>query len=521
MKKYLKLGLKVLVAIVLLGALWILVGVLWPVAMPEAKPAPDRLLITEANLVDVRAGIVRQGQDILVEKGAIVAVGEDLRAEGLEVAGTEVVQARGQYVIPGLFDMHVHSMKLSPILTHPLFVAAGVTAVRDMGGCIGIDDAWVACADEKKSWDEAVREAKMVGPRFDQVTSLAINGGQEIPSGVDRELGAASPAGARQRVEHDLARGIDFLKPYTRIPRDSYFALAEEARAKGLYLAGHQPMAVSGLEAIAAGQRSIEHAFLFIWECYPEMDSLRESGDPRAAYTNETRATMLAEHDAGMCSELHRAMVEADAAFVPTHTTRKLDAFALDEDFRGDPRLRTIPGPLRTLWLDDADGMARRAGEEGQSSYLDFYRFGLAQTGKAHAAGVRVLAGTDAPDSFAFPGTGLHDELEHLVEAGLSPLDALRAATLEPARFLGLEGEAGVIEPGARADLVLLSDNPLDDIAAVRGTQGVVLAGAVYGRADLDALLEGVEEAAGSWSMWPKFVWQIANSPIMRKQFAD
>jgi predicted amidohydrolase YtcJ len=176
---------------------------------------------------------------------------------------------------------------------------------------------------------------------------------------------------------------------------------------------------------------------------------------------------------------------------------------------------------LKFFWLNDADGMARRAGEQGQSSYLEFYRFGLEMTGAAHAAGVQILAGTDTPDSFAFPGTGLHDELDHLVQAGLSPLDALRAATLEPASFLGLEGKAGIIEPGARADLVLLSGNPLDDISAVRTTRTVVLAGTVYDRDDLDALLGGVEKTAGSWSIWPKFIWQMLNSPIMRRQWAD
>jgi imidazolonepropionase-like amidohydrolase len=516
MKKFLKASLKLFGSVLFLAALWLLVGVLWPLAAPQAKQAPGRLLIKGATLVDVRSGELRPHQDILVESGEIIAVGNDL-----EPGDARLLQAQGQYVIPGMFDMHVHSIKLSPNLIHPLFVAAGVTAVRDMGGCIGIEDAWVACADEKRQWDRAVRESRMIGPRYDQVTSLAINGGQEIPGGEDRELGAPSPDGARMRVDFDRARTIDFLKPYTRIPRDSYFALAEAARANGLYLAGHKPLSVSGLEAIAAGQRSIEHAFLFIWECYPEMDVLRATGDPRAAYTDETRAAMLAEHDEGLCAALRQAMADAKTAFVPTHTTRKLDAFALDDAYRSDPRLTYIPAPLKFFWLNDADGMARRAGEQGQSSYLEFYRFGLEMTGAAHAAGVQILAGTDTPDSFAFPGTGLHDELDHLVQAGLSPLDALRAATLEPASFLGLEGKAGIIEPGARADLVLLSGNPLDDISAVRTTRTVVLAGTVYDRDDLDALLGGVEKTAGSWSIWPKFIWQMLNSPIMRRQWAD
>ena len=137
------------------------------------------------------------------------------------------------------------------------------------------------------------------------------------------------------------------------------------------------------------------------------------------------------------------------------------------------------------------------------------------------ASAVTVLAGSDAPDSFVFPGTGLHDELEHLVAAGLSPLEALRTATVEPARFLGLDGKAGTIAPGARADIVLLQGNPLSDIGAVRTVAGVVLAGSYYDRGDLDVMLEDVEAAAGSWSVWPKFVWQLLNSPIMRRQFAD
>jgi hypothetical protein len=214
-------------------------------------------------------------------------------------------------------------------------------------------------------------------------------------------------------------------------------------------------------------------------------------------------------------------MAAAGTAFVPTHTTRKLDALAIDASFRADPRLATIPSPLRQLWLGDADSMARRAGAGGQESYRAFYEFGLEQTGVAHRAGVTVLAGSDAPDSFVFPGTGLHDELDHLVMAGLSPLDALRAATVEAADFLGLVGQAGVIAPGARADLVLLRQNPLLDIRAVRDIDAVVLAGGVYRSPELAAMVADVESAAGSWSIWPRFAWSVLRSPIMLRQFAD
>ncbi|HET6566166.1 MAG TPA: amidohydrolase family protein [Xanthomonadales bacterium] len=512
-----KTSLKLLLGLLVLSAALFLLGVCWPLATPVANSAPGQLLVTNVSVVDVRDGQARPGQNILIRNGTIVEVGALVQAIG----PVQVVDATGKYAIPGLFDMHVHTYKLSPVLIHPLFVAAGVTAVRDMGGCLGIEDAWVACIEEKREWNRLVQQNRMVGPRFDQVTGLAINGGPEVPSGVDPAMGASTPEGARERVRYDKERGVDFLKPYSSLSRDAYLALAEEARIQGLYLAGHKPLSVSGHETTAAGQRSIEHAFLFIWECYPGMDELRKSSNPKSIYTHSARETMIREHDEGMCSELFDSMIEAGTAFVPTHSTRKLDAYALDPVYTGDARLKYIPGLLRMMWKGDAASMAERTTAEGQSSYMDFYRFGIDLTGQAHAAGVQVLAGTDAPDSYVFPGSGLHDELDHLVQAGLTPLDALRAATIEPAKFLKLEGSAGEIAPGARADLVLLDSNPLASIAAVRDIDSVILAGAAYDRKDLDQLLEGVENAAGHWSIWPKFMWQMLNSPIMRKQFAD
>lgn len=519
MKRLLKLLAVVLAVVFAAPVLWLAIGLWWPLPMPQANERPAVLLIADVAVVDVETGAIRRGQDVRIEAGRIVAIGPDLSA-----GGAVRVAADGLYAIPGLFDMHVHTSKMAPTLMHPLFVAAGVTAVRDMGGCIGINDGFVACIDDKREWDRAVAAGELVGPRFDHVTSLAIDGGREIPAGVDISLGAGTVAGARQRVAFDRQRGVDFLKTYTMLPREAYLALAAAAKDAGLYFAGHLPLAVSATEAIAAGQRSIEHAFLFIWECYPGMTALRDATDPRQVFTNELRQAMIAGHDAGRCSELHRRMVDAGTAFVPTHTTRKLDAYAADETFRTDSRLRYIPGPLRQLWLGDADNMVNRAAgpdNDGQRTYMDFYRFGIEQTGIAHRAGVTVLAGTDTPDSFAFPGTAIHDELDHLVEAGLSPLEALQSATLLPARFLGLDEEAGVLREGARADLVLLRNNPLEDIEAARDIETVVLAGAVYDREDLDAMLTGVERAAGSWAMWPRFAWGILHSPIMRQQFAD
>jgi len=499
-----------------IAILWFVAAVFWPLNRPVPNTVYEHVLISEVSIIDIETGEIKKNQSIRIKTGTIVGIGNDLPPDG-----AWQISANGNFAIPGMFDMHVHSTKMSPALMHPLFIAAGVTAVRDMGGCIGIEDDFVACADEKRAWNTAVSDGEMVGPRYDQITSLAINGGQEIPDQLSPELGASTVEGARHRVDYDKARGIDFLKPYSNLKRDEYFALAEAAKQNGMYLAGHKPIQVGGLEAIKAGQRSIEHAFLFIWECFPAIDDLRAKTSLSELFSNEIRFKMIADHDEERCSALHTAMIEANTAFVPTHTTRKLDAYALDETFRTDARLKYIPSPLRTMWLQDANNMAKHAGDGGQKSYQEFYQFGLTQTGVAHRAGVMVLAGTDAPDSFVFPGLSLHDELEHLVIAGLSPHDALKAATILPAAFLGLEGIAGVIAEGARADIVLLSKNPLKNISGTRSIETVVLAGVVYQKDDLEALSSGVGQAANHWSMWPKFMWQLINSPVMKKQFAD
>lgn len=516
MKKYLVSTLKIIGGLFGLTLIFFIAGVLWPLNIAPVNKRPAATLIKNVSIIDVVSGELLAPQDILIKHGNIAQIGTNLFSKN-----AVSFDGLGTYVIPGMIDMHAHSIKLSPHIMHPMMIAAGVTAVRDMNGCIGEQDAWVACASEKRAWHEAVTKGTLVAPHYDKITGLAVNGGSEVPSAADIAFGAATAAGARARVAFAKDRGMDFLKPYSDLPREGYFALAKAAKEEGLYLAGHLPFRVSAFEAVDVGQRSIEHAMLFIWECFPGMPALRRAGNIRAAFTNEQRLRMIKEHDPKRCSALHQAMKEKQTAFVPTHTTRKLDAYALDEEYRSDARLKFIPSPLRMMWLQDAAGMARRAGEGSAESFQAFYEFGLKQTGIAYRAGVPIFVGTDTPDSFAFAGTGIHDELDHFIKAGLTPLEALQSATNRPAEFLGLKDKAGVIKPGARADVVFLNQNPLTNIKAVRDIKAVMLAGNLYDRETLNKFESIVEENANHWSMWPKFIWQMINSPIMHKQFAD
>ena len=239
-RRFLAIVATLLGAVGILGTAGFAVGVWWPLEAPVPNERHGRLIITHVSLVDVVAGAVTRNSSVLVEDGVIAEVGVDH-----DDAGAVVVDGGGRFLIPGLFDMHVHSIKLSPVLMHPLFIASGVTAVRDMGGCVGIDDGWVACAEDKRGWNRGVMASTVVGPRYDQVTSLPLNGGHAIPRGIELALGGATVEGVRARVARDRARGIDFLKPYNRLPRETYFALAERADALDrVRLAGESVLAL-------------------------------------------------------------------------------------------------------------------------------------------------------------------------------------------------------------------------------------------------------------------------------------
>lgn len=215
---------------------------------------------------------------------------------------------------------------------------------------------------------------------------------------------------------------------------------------------------------------------------------------------------MVDEYDARACSEVFRTFVRNDTYITPTHVTRRMDAFADDAAYRNDGRMKYIPARQRMAWLADAGGMvASDATAAGRRSFMDFYLKGLRLTNDAYRAGVPVILGTDAGDSFVFPGASVHDELGELVKAGLSPAEALRAATLTSATYFARTADFGTVQTGRFADLVLLDANPLAEIANTRRIRTVVQGGRPFDRAALDSMLARVEKAAlpnAQTSLW-------------------
>lgn len=492
----------------LLAAALFALGVLWP--LPEARPAvtDHPVAFVGATVIDVERGAAAPGRTVLVDRGRIAAVGAD-GAVALP-ARTLRIDARGKFLVPALWDMHTHVFAVSPLLDLPLYVAYGVTSVRDMQGCPSEGDPFIACAADKRRWTREALEGRRVGPRIVASTSFMANGPgmRERLPGVPHFFGTETPEEARAFVRHQAARGVDAIKVYDRLPRGAYFALVDEARRLGLEVVGHRPLGVSAAEAAAAGQRSIEHARLFLHEAYPGSAALRAAAE--AGTWREDRRRMVDEHDPALAREIFAAMAVHGTWYVPTHLTRWSDAYADHPSVREDTLLRYLHPLMKWQWLEDVDAtVAADTSAEGRRAYRDFYHKGLELTGAAHRTGVKVLAGTD----YVVPGADLHRELEELVKAGLTPAEALRAATLDPARYFAEEDRYGSVAPGKVADLVLLDADPLRDVRNTRRIRAVVFNGNLYDRPALDGLQAHVRRRARSWSVACKILWRFVRHP--------
>ena len=384
------------------------------------------LAITHVTLIDTEAGRARPDFTVLISGDHISAVGP---AKSVRVPrDAQILDGRGKFLIPGLWDMHAHLFATIPLDPNdpapreffaPRLVANGITGVRSMWDDPG--------AIRRLRASEAVPRIVSCGPILD--------GPQPYVPGAQA---CANAAQGREAVRRLKAEGVEFIKVYSLLPRDAYLAIAEEARASGLPFAGHVPNSVSLEEASDAGQKSFEHLM--------GMESL----DPQKA------------------PAVFAKFVKNGTWQTPTLTAlRGLMYFGNAERLK-DPRISSLPLLIQQYW---------KAGGAGVSSDEETFQRQLDLVASMHRAGVKLLAGTDTPNPFVFPGESLHEELELLVKASLTPMQAIQCATLHPAEYLGMADRLGSIAPGKLADLVLLDADPLANIVNTRRIAAVILNG--------------------------------------------
>lgn len=446
-------------------------GLVASLARPAAA-APTT--IDHVTIVDVGDGTRTQDQSISFDGDRIIAVGPlpRSRALGRRVDGT------GLFVLPGLWDMHVHSHRERRWTYHyPLFRAFGITGVREAGTHLGSALALRANA-----------KADPLAPRVIWGTPI-VDGAPQVNS---FGLSAEDEASARYLVRELHRQGFDFLKVYDRLTPDAYRGLTSEARRLGMPIEGHVPLALSPDVAITSGQRLIDHLTMVAEGCSPHTLAIvnrQNSEDPRDSEslalleTDELEAAM-AKFDAASCKPLFDRLAASRIWQVPTFV--QLEGFASASPPAVWPARREYVTPgLQKDW-EAAVKEADPAALANRRRMLDIQ---LSMLRPMADAGVPILAGTDTSNEiWVFAGQGLHRELELFVSAGLSPLQAIQTSTLNPRIYAGHDRAKPLIAAGERADLVLFAADPTADIANLATIRGVVARGLYHDRASLDAL---------------------------------
>ncbi|MDO8907972.1 MAG: amidohydrolase family protein [Pseudohongiella sp.] len=492
---------------------------------PAPRPVPlaqqGRLILDNVRILDTDSGDVSPPQAIWLEEGKISRISAASIAAD-SVPDYQYQDGAGAFVIPGLWDSHTHSMQLSPQIHHPFFLANGVTYLRDMSGCMIEHDTFQACAADRQRWQQEAQAGQRSSPFYPQQSSFALNGGSEVPADFPAFLRLQSEADASALTAHYQGLGVNNLKTYELLSSEQYQWLSRAAARAGMTLAGHQPWQVTLNELIAGGQRSVEHGRVFLFECSAIAMTLKQQPMRAGLINADVWRQIIDSQDPALCQGKMARMAAAGLWWSPTLLTLQLGARASDAAFRQDARLAQVPWGLRQLWQADADGMMQRGQDQrGHSVHQDLLALAQQQLYQAVNLGVPIIAGTDSPDSFVFSGSGLIDELQLYVEAGLTPLQALQSATLWPAQYAGRLNSAGSVDVGKDANLVLLSANPLEDIGALRQVQGLVLAGYWYDKNDLDALQWFGTKQAASMRLNLQLAWSALRSAPFRMQFAD
>jgi imidazolonepropionase-like amidohydrolase len=379
-------------------------------------------------------------------------------------AGATIVDGRGKYLIPGMWDMHVHIggyQEGTKVL--PRLVANGIIGVRDMASPV----------DDILRLQRESAEGDLVGP---QIVAAGPILQRPLPFKTPPLVRTVTDADARQVVVDLQSKGVDFIKVGDTLTRDAYFGIASEAKRLRLPVAGHLPVSVRALEATQAGQRSIEH-----FGSAGFRNVLIACSTAEEELIAEVRQALASALTGGPSPDERLYRSEFLTRLVETYDRRK--AAALFEAFKRNgtwqvPTFGAIAGVwnARRAQLNPADAAAA----DGAS------RMTIAMFADMRRAGVQVLAGSDLPVSTGV--APIHDELVALVRAGMTPLEALRTATRNPAEFLGRLATEGTAQVGKRANLVLLNADPLTDIANTRRIAAVVLRGKLISGSDLSSI---------------------------------
>jgi len=442
--------------------------------------SPSALIIHDVTVIDATGGPAQAHRTVIVRDGKIEEIGSSAGGVGGKLSGVHI-DGGGKFLIPGLWDMHVHMVfgdwfPHGKEVTLPLFIANGITGVRDMGGELEV----------LQQLRKEIAAGTLIGPRM-VISGPMLDGPQpRFPSSV----AIATPEDGRRAVDDLKRRGADFIKLQSLIPREAVFAIAEEARTQGISFVGHVPDSVRASEASNAGQKSFEHLIGIFEGSSPLEDEFLKG--------TKTQGQFLSTYDPRRAAALFALLAKNHTWQCPTLVWERGGNLIDQTDFAHDTRAKYAPAYWKDVtWRRFTQQIVHEFNSDDLGTRQRFVEKELEVVNAMHRAGIPFLAGTDTPPGvYVFPGFSLHEELQRFVAAGFTPMEALQTATLNPAKFLGIDDRLGTIEKGKLANLVLLDANPLDDIRNTQKIAAVIVNGRYLSRADLDRMLARVEAAA-------------------------
>ncbi len=462
------------------------------------------LVFRSVTIIDMTGALLKPDMTIVISGGRIVDVGktQDVRFP----KNARVVDATGKFLIPGLWDMHWHSRseRETRNILFPLMLANGVTGVRDtFGDCVKNCEAGGTNIKVVKKWRREIAAGTLIAPRM-LASSQILDGAK--PTWEDF-YPVANADEARRAVRTFKVRGGDFIKIYSLLSREAYFAVADEARKQKIPFVGHVPIYIRAIEASDTGQKSIEHldfsgAFStreaeLMKDVATAIERIKDNPyfSPLVYNVLDTNLVRAADsYDSQKLVEVSQIFVKNGTWVCPTLAYHHADAFHDQKEYAEDPRLKYMPKDLLDEWAELKS--ARVSMPQRMAEMKRVFPTSLKIVGEMRRAGVNFLAGTDATMIHVLPGFSIHDELAFLVKAGFTPIEALQAATIDPARFMDREKELGTIEKGKFADLVLLEANPLNDISNTKKIAAVMINGSYFSKEALQKMLAAASTSA-------------------------
>ena len=439
------------------------------------------IVIENITLIDAKNG-TRTNQTVSIENGVIQSIG----SAKLDMEESQIIDGEGKYLIPGLWDAHVH-LTFIPEIDHEthfkLYLKNGVTSIRDTG----------AILSKLQPSLNFIEENPNTTPRLFYAGPL-IDGADRVYKGMEPgfpnlSIGIDETSNIPEVVDGLLKEGVTFLKSYEMLTKETYLELLKVAGQNGLRVTGHVPLSIDLEEAIEAGLGGMQHVRNMDLACAKDADNLLD--DRQVSLENEASiaGSALRTHihssqryyaidntDDERCLRIIMKLSEYGVFQTPTLTINTFDS----RRFYADPKWREtyqdLPEAAENNWMQ---GSLKLANIDVTENAKKFDAWSLSLVNKMHQEGVKIIAGTDTPIGYLTPGYSLHKELELLSEAGLSNMDVLRSATITPAEFFGMENQMGTIEVGKLADLVILDKNPLMSISNTQSIHRVIVKGRI------------------------------------------